>query len=78
MFTAGLRERPDRVGDVGRLIRPAPARHGRQVRAVSLSQDAFRGDAFRGLAQLLCAGVGDVAGERDVVVALERDVEEPR
>ena len=66
------------MDDVRRLVRPAPARHRRQVRAVGLGQDPLSRHVSRRFAQLLGTRIGDVAGEREVVATLERHLQEPR
>src|SRR5215211_6620240 len=58
-----------------RAHRPA-LRRGREVRAVGLDEQAVAGDLASDLAELLRARVGDVAGERNVVAAVERDRQE--
>ena len=60
------------AGSFGRPRLGCGARYGLSVSASSRS----RRDGARGLAQLLGLRVGDVAGEREVVAALERDRQE--
>ena len=50
----------------------------REVRAVGLGEKPIGGDARGALAQIGRLRVGDVAGERDVVAAFERGVEQRR
>ena len=69
---AGLGERRERVDDVRRLVRPAADRLRREVRAVGLGEQAVRRDAAAAARERDCLRVRDVAGERDVVAALER------
>ena len=78
VLAARLRERRERVDDVGGLARPAAARLGREVRAVGLGEDAVGRHLRRRLAQLRRLRVGDVAGERDVPAPLEREREQRR
>ena len=78
VLSAGGRQRLDGVDDVRGLVRLAPARLGREVRAVGLGEKPIGGDARGALAQIGRLRVGDVAGERDVVAAFERGVEQRR
>ena len=77
VLAAGGRERRERVDDVRGLVRPAAQRLRREVRAVGLGEDPVGGDRAA-LAQLGGLRVSDVAGERDVVAALERGREQHR
>ena len=67
-----------RVHDVRGLVRPPAQRLGREVRRVGLGEDAVERDLRRGDAQLRRVLVRRVAGERDVVPAVERGRERGR
>src|SRR5919198_2237842 len=76
LLVARRRQRPEGVDDVRRLVLTAPHRLRREVRAVGLGQDPVGGHGGRRGAELLGFRIRDVAGERDVVAALERSREE--
>src|SRR5437588_8329134 len=66
------------MDDVRGLVPRAAHGVGSQVRGVGLGQDPLGRDAGGSLAELVGPRVRDVAGERDVVVAFERDRQELR
>ena len=64
------------MDDVRRLVRPAAHGLRGEVGRVRLGEDPLRRDLGRRLAQVGRLRIRDVAGERDVVVALERHLQE--
>ena len=64
------------MNDVCGLIRPAAPRLRREVGAVGLGEQPLAWNGARGLTQLLGLREGDVAGEGEVIAALDCDRQE--
>ena len=73
---ADVREHGERVEDVRRLVAPAAHGLGGEVRAVRLGEDPVGGHDRSRLAKVGRLRIGDVAGEGNVVPALEGGLEQ--
>ena len=77
VLAASLGQDGERVQHVGGLVPLAAQRLRGEIRAVRLGEDPVGGNGRRSLAELGRLRVRDVPRERDVVAALDADVEEP-
>src|SRR5579885_763462 len=75
---AQVGEEARRLDDVSRFVAPTAERHGREVRAVGLDEQAFERDGQRDFAQILRLLERDVTRERDHEAEFQNGLGHPR